>query len=724
MSAGPAWTRRRWLGAAATLPAAGVLVVLLPACRSLPVFPGRPLPDTEQAQGWIGHRDGRYQLWLPRAEMGQHIDTALLQLAAEELGVAPEHIAWARPSTADVAPLRATVGSESLMLFGPPLAQACAVLREAVQRGAPPAVLQVPPRPAQQLRAYAALARGDGRWVGHSPRHPLLPALLTGQPSFAADQRLPGMVYGRVLRAPASPDLPSQAQAWDEAAARRVPGFIALVSHALLQHGRAQGLGVLAATPGALERATLALAPRWEVDGSFEAADLDAAIDVDAALAAGALPHRVGNQGDQDHPGDQADHLDPGDGPAAGWDVDLRLDIGAAPHAGIEPRCAVAAFDAQGGLDLWTGSQDPFYVRAVLARRLGLDLEAVRVHNQRIGGAFGSRTLCTVELEAAVLARAAGRPVKLQWTRADEWQQGFHRPPSSHRLRARLQGGRIAAWWHAFVSTPILLTNAALPPWLNPLTRLTGDGGAARGAALPYAVPAQRIEYALRRLPLYCGPWRGLGAGPNALAVESAIDECAHAAGADALQFRLVHAPPPRLARVLREVASAAGWATPPAPGRHRGLACGIYKEHSFAAVVAEVEAVPAGEGAAAPRRWRVARLVCAIDAGRLVHPDAVRAQCEGNLVWGLGMVFGAALPLRGGGVAAQGLIEAGLPRLSELPTIELRLVQGDEAPGGAGETAIVAAAAAIANALRAASGHRPRRFPLADDDPARHARA
>ncbi|MBP6902594.1 MAG: molybdopterin-dependent oxidoreductase [Burkholderiaceae bacterium] len=714
MTAGPGWSRRRWLRTAVALPAAGALTVLLPACRTLPVFPGRPLPDADAALGWISHRDGRYRLWLPRAEMGQHIDTALLQLAAEELGVAPETIAWARPSTAELAPLRATVGSESLMLFGPPLAQACAELREALQRGEPPGLRQAAPRPLQELRAYAALARGDGRWAGRPLRHPLLPALLTGRPTFAADQRLPGVVYGRVLRAPASPDLPSQARSWNETAARAVPGFIGLVQQPLLQHGQAQGLGLLAATPGALDRAAQALAPDWQVDGRFEAGDLAAALDVDTALAGGALPHSLRQQGDAGDASAQA----------GGWDVDLRLDIGAAPHAGIEPRCALAAFDAQGGLDVWTGSQDPFYVRAVLARRLGLDPDTVRVHNQRIGGAFGACTLCTVELEAALLARAAGRPVKLQWTRADEWQQGFHRPPSSHRLRARLQGGRIVAWWHAFVSTPILLTNAALPPWLNPVTRLIGDGGTARGAALPYAVPAQRIEYALRRLPLYCGPWRGLGAGPNALAVESAIDDCARAAGADALQFRLDHAPPPRLARVLREVAAAAGWSAPPAPGRHRGLACGIYKEHSFAAVVAEVESVPAGEGAAAPRRWRVARLVCAIDAGRLVHPDAVRAQTEGNLVWGLGMVFGAALPLRAGGIAAQGLVEAGLPRLSQLPQIEVRLVQGDEAPGGAGETAIVAAAAAIANALRQASGQRPRRFPLDDDDPARHAKA
>lgn len=665
----------------------GSLTVLLAGCGALPVFPRRPLPEPADAAGWIRHEAGRYTLWLPRAEMGQHIDTALAQIAAEELGVDPQALVLRRPGTADIAAVRATVGSESLTLFALPLAQACATLRDALAAGRS-GTLAAEPRAASTLRAFAPGAR----WVGQSIPHPLLPALLRGEPAFAADVRRPGQVFGRVLRAPASPDLPSRPLAWDEAAARAVPGFVALVRDERLSHGRAQGLGLVAATPGALDRCAAALAPRWQIDGGFDADSVAARIDVDAALADGPLPHRVHDDA-------------PGSGP---WDVDLRIEVAAAPHAGLEPRCAVAEFDAQGRLQVWAGSQDPFYVRAVLARRLGLDEDGVIVQAMRLGGAFGGRTICTVELEAAVLAQATGRPVKLQWTRADEWQQGFHRPPSSHRLRARVAGGRLQAWWHAFVGTPILLTNAALPEWLNPVTRFTGDAGAARGAALPYRVPVKRTEYALRRLPLYCGPWRGLGAGPNGLAVESAIDEAARRAGRDPLAFRLDHIADPRLARVLQRVAAAAVWG---APGRHLGIACGIYKERSYAAVVAEVEA---RQG-----RWRVARLWCAHDAGRLVHPDAVRAQCEGNLVWGLGMVFGAALPMAGGGVTAQGLAEARLPRLSEVPPLEVLLVDEGDAPAGAGETAIVAAAGAIANALRAASGVRATRFPLADDEPA-----
>ncbi len=668
----------------ALLGAAGLTVLLpaLPGCSSLPVFPGRPQPDLAGARGWIRWDGARFRLWLPRAEMGQQVDAALQALAAEELGTDPAQVVVETPSTADIAPVRATVGSESIALFALPLAQACATLREALAAGRQ-GVVDAAPVPASALRAF----RPGARLPARAMPSPDLLALLHGEPRFAADVRLPGTLYGRVLRAPASPDLPSRLAAADEAAARAVPGFVALVRDPLLQQGQAEGLGLLARTPGVLDRIERALAARWQVDGSFEAGDIARAIDVDARLAAGALPHTPAG-----------DRL-----PAGPWDVDLRIDVDAAPHAGIEPRCAVAAFDAEGVLDLWCGHQDPFYVRDVLARRLGLAAERVRVRNQRIGGAFGGRTIVTVELEAAVLARAAGAPVKLQWTRAQEWRQGFHRPPSSHRVRLQLgRGGDIQAWWHAFVSTPILLTNAALPAWLNPVTRLIGDTGTARGSALPYRAVRVRTEYALQRLPLYCGPWRGLGAGPNGLAVESAIDEAARAAGQDALAYRAAHAASPRLTAVLRQVGALAGWGT---PGRHLGVAAGVYKETAFAAVVAEV--------AAREGRWVVTGLWAAVDCGLVVHPDAVRAQTEGNLVWGLGMVFGAALPLAGGGVAAQGLVEAGLPRLSDVPPMVIALVDSREPPGAAGETAIVPAAAAIANALRAASGRRPTRFPL-----------
>ena len=433
------------------------------------------------------------------------------------------------------------------------------------------------------------------------------------------------------------------------------------------------------------------------MQGGFGQAYVDALLDIDQRLK------REGRLGRQLEDGRIA--------PGTAWDVDLRFDIPLAAHAPIEPRAAVAEFAPDGTLQLWVGTQDLFYVRDVVASRLSLDAARVRVQAQRVGGAFGGRTICTVELEAAVLARAARAPVKLQWTRAQEFQFGFHRPPSSHRLRVALRDGRLHTWWHAQTSSHILFTNAAMPPWMQRLADLVGDNGVARGAVPPYRAPLRRVELDVIRLPVLTGPWRGLGAGPNGFAIECTMDECARQAGADPLRFRLDHVDDPRLARVLQRVADACAWGAPrpaaaPALRRGRGLACGIYKGNSYAAVVAEAEVQPDGSA-------RLTQLWCAHDAGRLVNPDQVRAQCEGNLVWGIGMVFSDRLPVADGRIAAASFADAPIPLMSQVPPMQVLLVDSGDAPGGAGETAIVAAGAAVANALREATGVRLQHLPL-----------
>ena len=686
-------SRRAWLGAGAA-----TLTVMFSGC-ALPVIPKRPAPSTEGAAGWIRHDgEGRFTLWLPRAEMGQQVGTALRQIACEELGVDWDAVTPRRPATHEIGRVRATVGSESIQAYALPLARACATLREAWHAGRR-GQLEAVDWPVAQLRAF----RRGGRFVG--ARVPLVEGreIVTGAPLFAADQRPEGLLHGWVLRAPAAPDWPTLLRAVDEAAARAVPGFVALVRDERLALQGAAAIGLVCRTPGALARAAEALAPRWDVqaDARHPAfAELAAPLDIDRRLAGGRTPAHTVHE----------DRVAEG----APWDVDLRIDIDAAPHHAIELRAAVAAFEADGLLTLWAGTQDAFYVADVLARRLGLPPERVQVRPCRLGGAFGGRTIATVELEAALLAQAVGAPVKVQWTRAMELQQAFHRPPSSHRVRARLAAdGGLADWWHAQVSGHVLFTAAALPAWLQTLASLRGDGGVARGMALPYRAARRFAGFELERLPVPSGPWRGLGAGPNGLAMESAIDEAARRAGADPLAWRRRHATEPRLVRVLNAVAQAAVWAgaapapaRPAGPRRGRGVACGIYKQAAYAAVVAEVEV--ADDGAV-----RVTRLVCAHDAGFVVNPDGVRAQCEGNLVWGLAMVLHDRLPYAEGRVTAGNFAQAPLPRHGEVPALDVVLVDVGEPPGGAGETAIVAAAAAIANALTEATGRRPTRFPV-----------
>lgn len=686
---------------------AAITVVFSAGCALVPVIPKRPAPTPENAQGWIRHDGaGRYTLWVPCTEMGQQISTALQALAAAELGVAPQAVQLRLPGTGDIARVRATVGSASVQDFALPLAQACATLREALASGTGGASLQAQPLPAIALRGFQALASAPPVVPGSGPVAPApgqLQAIVTGQPLFAGDTRLPGLLYGRVLRAPVSAELDSRPGAMDEAAARADLACVAVVRSPLLLQMNSLGVGIVARSPAALDRIEAALAVQWQVQGDFGPAEIAERIDIDRHLARGALRHTP-----------RSDAMPEDNGR---WNVDLRIDIPLAAHAPIEPRSATAVWSpkAQNGhpvLRVWAGTQDLFYVRDVLARQLSLDAERIAVQACRVGGGFGGRTLCTVELEAAVLAQAVGAPVKVHWSRAQEFSQGFQRPPSSHRVRARVHQGRVTHWWHAFASSHILFTPAAMPPWMQALADFAGDSGVARGSQLAYAVPQQRTEFTAQRLPVHTGPWRGLGAGPNTLVVESAMDECARQARTDPLAWRLAHTTDPRLAAAFERVAREARWhdkrpASDATTLRGHGIAGGIYKGVSYAAAVADV-ALDRASG-----QVRVTAIWCAHDCGLVLQPDGVRAQTEGNLVWCLGLVLHEELPVAASRVAAATFADYPLPRMGDVPPLHVHLVESGAPPTGAGETAMVAGAGAIANALRDATGHRFTRFPV-----------
>ena len=313
--------RRAFLAAAG-----GLTVTFLGGCALpvIPVFPKRPQPGLEDALSWIRFADGRYTLYLPRVEMGQNILTALKQIACQELGIDWVQLDARLPNTGNIRRVRGTVGSESVKDFALPLAQACATLREAIAAGRTQGVVPAEVRPAAALRSM----RKGGRFVGRPAALEQGLAIVRGAALFAADIRRPGMLFGRVLRAPASPELRSTLQSMHETALQAVPGFVALVRDLRLTQARSEGLGIVARTPGALDRIEAALAPKWQVEGSFEQSDIDAAVDIDARL------RRFTSLGRQVH-------KDPVARDTA-WDVDLRIDIPLAAHAPIEPRAAVA----------------------------------------------------------------------------------------------------------------------------------------------------------------------------------------------------------------------------------------------------------------------------------------------------------------------------------------------------------------------------------------------
>jgi isoquinoline 1-oxidoreductase beta subunit len=457
----------------------------------------------------------------------------------------------------------------------------------------------------------------------------------------------------------------------------------------------------------AIEPMRLAAAAQWAAP-DLPQADPVQLVDVDAALASGSFTKSKGSV--QNSP--------------ATWSVNMRLDVPLASHACIEPRCAVVQPTPAGGLDAWCGTQDPFYVRDVLARDHGLKLETITVHAMRIGGSFGGKTIATVEREAAVIARQLGKPVKVQWSRADEFQAAFHRQPASHRIQAQLDAqGKISDWRHSLSTSHVLFTNAVLPPWLQKLTHIIGDDGAARGQQPAYQFARQQLDLQLTRLPVLTGPWRGLGAGPNVLAIEMAMDAAARAAKADPLEFRLQHltgsktdslaGDAKRLGQCLivlknlvqnkpvdtQMTALPAFEKTANVKAiQAQGMACGNYKGMSYAAAAAQVQVVLNAQNQL--QSIRLLKLWCAHDCGKVIDPSSVRAMVEGNLVWSVGMVLTEQLDAPRGTAEQISFSTYKIPRITDMCTVDIELIASNEPPTGAGETAIVAGAGAIANAV------------------------
>ena len=717
--------RSGWLAAGLTvLSACGAVRGLLPA------LPSTGDPEPEDGLAWVqALPDGRIRFYCPRMEMGQGAGLGLSQVVAEELNVEQAAVDCLLPDSKQVPPFKMTAGSESIARFFEPVSHGAAVLREALRMraaeraGLPldrvrdgeggfvaadgvaygygslvpaePLVLTDPglTLPDDGVRRHARDRRGQRRAIGRSWRHAELEAMVTGRTRYSQDVVLPDMLYGRVARPPALGVVLERAEA---AAARARPGVVA----ALVDHERAFA-AVVTEDPFLLETALEALAPRWSAPAGPEQSALDASLDVERAEAMDDFEHVLSESGD----------LEQGRQRAA-VAISARYDTPFAAHAAMEPRAAVASARPD-GVEVWCGCQDPFFVRQRVARRLGRDEASVVVHPLRMGGGFGGRVFCQAAEEAALLSDAVGRPVRVQWDRAAEFQGSYFQPAFSHRIEAGITAeGRISHWAHDFVSAPII--TGPVPGGIAwALDRLLADEGTARGAVAPYSLPHSRVRYSDIRTAVPVGAWRGLGSAPNAFAIESMVDELAAAAGIDPLVFRLNNLPSSseRLAGVLRRVAEISDWGRATAPDRGRGLACAVYKGETAVAVVAELEVDHAA------RRLRVARVWCAQDCGLVVNPSQVEGMVMGNVVWGCGAALKERIGFEAGRIEADNFDGYEILRQDDCPEITVALVEPPgAAPVGVGESAFAPVVPAVANAIFAASGRRVRRLPISYD--------
>jgi isoquinoline 1-oxidoreductase beta subunit len=344
-------------------------------------------------------------------------------------------------------------------------------------------------------------------------------------------------------------------------------------------------------------------------------------------------------------------------------------------------------------------------VRKEVAKALGRAPESVEVMPTYLGGGFGRKSGIEPAVEAARLAQAAGVPVHVGWNRLEDMRHGYVRPPTHHVLRAALDGaGRITAIEHQQASGEVAF--GFIPGFLAAI--MGADFGAWRGATIAYNAPHTRAVAWRNDLPLATGWWRGLGLLANVFAIESFVDELAHAAGRDPLQFRLDNLPDDergaRLRAVLQLAAERAGWNSPAPAGHSRGVAC-CMDAKTAVAEIAEVSV----EG----QTIRVHRVTAAVDPGLVINPDGATAQTQGAIVMGLSSTLFEELTIKDGAIVPANFDAYPLLTMADTPEIEVALAGSGDTPYGMGEPPIGPIAAAVANAIFALTGQRLRRLPL-----------
>lgn len=738
--------------------AGGALVVgylLRPTRYPLPLAPGR----NEVAFGaWIKlGADGVVTVAVPQAEMGQGVTTLIPQVVAMEMGADWRQVAvepappsglyanvplaarWAEltmsatPSwlagdggalvrrwaqdhaftvTADgtalaayEAPARAAAASARALLclsaaqrwgvswrecdtqagfvvhegkrlpFGPLAAQA--------------ATFDAPDPPI--LRDKAPAEGAEDILPGAALRYPRLdlPSKVDGSHTFAGDVRLPDMVYAAIRHAPIGR---STFAGYEKDAASGVSGMLALVHNP-------GWVAAVATNWWAADTALTRVDSRFSATDRADSSTIDAAMD--HAMRSGPAT-RLYARGDPDS------YL------SGRLPLQLRYEVAPALHATIETASATARL-RDGRLELWLGTQAPQAAREAVARALGLEPHKVVLYPMPIGGSFDRRLEHDHAVEAALIAKACGRPVQLVWSRRQEHLAGLPRPAVAAVLSANVdREGRLGG----------LRARIVVPPAAREFGRrlLAGDSAqdaaeavagqadalAIEGAVPPYAIEHLAIDHVPARVPLPSGRMRGNAHGYTAFFTESFVDELAHRAGREPLAYRMAMlGNDPRLANCLQRVAGLSGWGGG-GDNSGQGIACHVIGAGRIA-VVASARRDADGV--------RVDRIAAVVDIGRIVNVDIARQQIEGGLVFGLGLALGCSTGYEAGLPVTGRLAALGLPVLADCPAIEVAFINSEAEPADPGELGVAAVAPAVANALFSATGLRLRQLPLLSED-------
>lgn len=699
-------TRREFLGTAGVLGAGLVISVYLPGCRPQTTASGEPL----EPNAWLRiGADDSITVIVDRSEMGQGVATALPMLLAEELEAdwskiriefAPADKAYANP----LFGMQGTGGSTSVRAAWDPLRKAGAAAREVLISAAAAtwgvdraschaeagAVVHGSDRLSYgQLVAKAATLpvpqnvplKEPGSWkiIGTRLKRLDTPRKVNGAARFGIDVRVPGMLTAVVARCPV---FGGRVQSFDGARAKSSPGVRQIVPVS-------SGIAVVADGYWAAKRGRDMLEVTWAEGPTAHVSDASIQATFDRLAAA---------------PGAQVRHE--GDAPAAlaraATQLTADYDTPFLAHATMEPMNCTAHVRSD-GVEIWAPTQFQTMTQSLGAQIGGVPMDKVQVHTTYLGGGFGRRAETDFVREALETSKAVGAPVQVIWSREDDIQHEFYRPASRHRLRAGIDAhGTPVAWTHRLVAPSIMAR------FMGPQAIKGGvDTEAVEGViGMPYGIPNVHADYHLAETGIPVGFWRSVNNSFNAFAVESFIDELAHAAKRDPYEYRRdLLAKAPRHLGVLNLAAEKAEWTKPLPAGRARGIA--VWKAfESYVAEVAEVSRNADGS-------VRVHRVVCAVDCGPVVNPAIVESQIQSAVVYGLTAALWGQVSIAKGRVAQTNFNDYRMLRQAEMPVIETYIVPSTDAQGGIGEPGTPPIAPAVCNALFALTGQRIRKLPI-----------
>jgi isoquinoline 1-oxidoreductase subunit beta len=665
---------------------------------------------------------GPVVFFCPKLEMGQGIHSALAQIAAEEL-----EVDWNQLETRQGDAMRGfdlglmfTFGSTSMNRLFRPVCEAAATMREmlrleaAVQLGVPVAevvALKGACFARQNLKrklTYGQIvAAKTGEWIVPDRKPVLKPrkayssigqqmprvdvrAKLLGEPVYALDVRLPGMLYGAVAH---PPQFGAKLKAGSAADLETIPGVEKIVIDVEQNFA-----GVAASTRMVAHEVLKRLEKNliWTGGSSINQAELEAM--VTARPGDGVVVRRRGNAGAVNR---------------TGTPLEASYRTPMAAHAHLEPLSATVHVQDK-LLEAWLPTQMPTSdARALEPHAKGRE---VRIYPMQMGGSFGRKGAQTCAAAAARLSSETGKPVHVGWMREDEMRHSFYRPPAHMYLRGSLTAdGKIQAIEQVTASGDSIFSTIPMPEFIKDIIGL--DFGIHSGMFAPYAIPNYEVRSHRLALPVPTGPWRGVGVFPNTFAVESFVDELAHAAKRDPLEFRLAHVPETaegaRMKRVLEDLRERSNWNTPVAAGRARGVAFSVSTGTHVGMVV---------EISMNTTEIVVERVTVSVDAGLVINPVNAGLQAKGSLIMGIGATLFEEITITDGRVdqenfkVLEGSSAPAYPLMTLKQTtrdIEVHFMDSEEDPQGMGEPVIGSVGAAIANALFTLIGKRQRELPL-----------